>query len=81
MTSCVRLLPSVVVASSGAGEGDLEISIESEEGGRLENVVRQTKADQFSVEFKPTRVGLHKASVRFNELHVPGRPHKVIHFL
>ena len=57
---------------SGAGEGDLEVVIESEDGAKLENAVRQLQAGRFTVEFQPTRVGRHKTTVRFNELHVPG---------
>ena len=64
---------------SGAGEGNLEISIAAGGGAagatgsqNIENRVRQLAAGRFEVNYTPREGGPHAAHVTFNGQHVTG---------
>lgn len=58
---------------ANAGEGNLEISIASDDDGQnIQNRVRQLGQGRFEVVYTPMVGGDHSASVTFNGEHVKG---------
>ena len=62
----------LLVDVNNAGEGNLEIAIETN-GRNIKNQVRQLAAGRFEVNYTPRSGGRYHANVTFNSLHVAGK--------
>ena len=66
---------SFVVDASNAGDGNLEISVLTQEGGiRVPNQARPLGEGQFEVTFVPTVAQVHQVFLKFHGKSVPGSP-------
>jgi filamin len=64
----------LTIDASGAGEGQLEISIND---GQVKNHVKQLKPGQYSVTFLPQKQDNYVIDIKFNQQEVPGCPKRV----
>ena len=68
---------SIVVDASGAGEGNLEISV-NHSGRNIPNQVNPIGNSRFEVQFTPQEATVHYCNILFNGELVPGKKKRTV---
>ena len=73
-TSVVNKEASFVVLTEGAGEGEVVVNIEAEDGLEIGSQISKEKDNEYHVKYTPTRQGKYSISVKFADQGITNSP-------